>query len=151
MNFVGKTIGNYIIIDSIGTGSFSRVYVAIHKLIQRPVAIKIVCKTYASDDFSKTRLMREITLMKEVTHPLIARFFELIEDETNFYIVMEYLEQGSLQDHIHLNGKMPEQKAKLIIAELVYAIFYLHTEKQIIHRDIKPENILLDKNSHIRQ
>jgi serine/threonine protein kinase len=97
-----------------------------------------------------TQINREISFLKMLNHPLVVSFYETTEDENNFYIIMEFLENGSLIDLIHKNDNFPESVAQRYFAEIFGSIEYLHAEMRISHRDLKPENIMLDGHDHVR-
>ena len=140
-----KMIGNYILFDQIGMGTFSKVTRAVHVLTEQVVAVKILEKEKIEDDIDVERIVREIEILKSVNHPNIAQMFESYSTVHNIYLMMEYVEGGDLFDYINSNVYLSEQKACYIFRQLIGVIEYLN-EMAITHRDIKPENILLDKD-----
>ncbi|RWS18853.1 testis-specific serine/threonine-protein kinase 2-like isoform X1 [Leptotrombidium deliense] len=82
--------------------------------------------------------------MGKMKHKNITEIYEIQKIEDIVLIFMEYVPNGTIADFIHAHKMMPEFIAKPILAQLVEAVFYLHT-KNIAHRDLKVENILLDK------
>ena len=85
-------------------------------------------------------------MLEETTHPNITRIFELMEDEKNYYIVMEVVTGGNLLDKIGKMKHFTEQTAAKIIFQLLLALNLMHS-KNIMHRDLKPENILVEENA----
>ena len=140
-----KMIGNYILFDQIGMGTFSKVTRAVHILTEQVVAVKILEKEKIEDDIDVERIVREIEILKSINHPNIAQMFESYSTVHNIYLMMEYVEGGDLFDYINSNVYLSEQKACYIFRQLIGVIEYLN-EMAISHRDIKPENILLDKD-----
>ena len=140
-----KMIGNYILFDQIGMGTFSKVTRAVHILTEQVVAVKILEKEKIEDDIDVERIIREIEILKSINHPNIAQMFETYSTVHNIYLMMEFIEGGDLFDYINSNLFLPEQKACYIFRQLIGVIEYLN-EMGISHRDIKPENILLDKD-----
>jgi serine/threonine protein kinase len=134
----------------IGEGSFASVWRAFHVSTQLPVAIKVVPKTSVDSEAAQTHLIREITLMRQINHPFIASLFHVSEDSTNYYLVMEFADCGSLRDRINLLGQLNETESRHYFCELVWVIEYLHSEIHIAHRDLKCENILFDRYDNIR-
>lgn len=150
MNLENKTIGNYRIIKQIGLGSFSSVWVAEHVVLHEIVACKVVNKSTLSEGNPIIRFQREIAIHKQINHPFLARFYEFIEEEDNYYLLMEYAENGNMLGYLNNVGRLTETQARIFLMQLVSAIEYLHKEKNIIHRDLKAENVLLDKYDNIR-
>lgn len=140
-----KMIGNYILFEQIGKGTFSKVTQAIHILTEQVVAVKILEKEKIEDDIDVERIIREIEILNNINHPNIAQMYEIYSTIHNIYLMMEYVEGGDLFDYIYTNKFLPEQKACSLFRQLISVIEYLN-EMGITHRDIKPENILLDKD-----
>ena len=81
-----------------------------------------------------------------LNHENILTLFNFFDDLTHIYLVLEYMEEGTLFTHLKKNRKLPEAEVAIKIKEVASAIKYLH-ENQIAHRDIKPENIVM---SHVK-
>ena len=142
-----KKVGNYILTEQIGLGTFSKVTKAIHILTGEKVAIKILDKSEIKDNIDMERISREIEILKSISHPNISQLYESNSTIHNFYLVMEYLEGGDLCDFINKNICLNEHIACHFFRQLISAIEYL-SEMGITHRDIKPENILLDSSQN---
>ena len=140
-----KKIGNYVLSDTIGTGTFSKVKLGVHLATNANVAIKILDKAKIKDDSDIERISREIHILKALRHPNIAQLYETITSERHIYIVMEYVEGKDLFQYIYTHTYLSEVKASTLFRQLISALEYIHT-LGIVHRDIKPENILLDKS-----
>ncbi|OHT02672.1 CAMK family protein kinase [Tritrichomonas foetus] len=146
----GSTIGSFVLERNIGSGAFASVWRGHHINSKSPVAIKVINKSTISTEVAQTRLQREIALLKQMEHPFIAEFFQVIEDPMSYYLVMEYVENGNLLDYVNSNGRLSEDQARRYFAQLVSCLEYLHCEKKVAHRDLKCENVLLDKYNNIR-
>jgi serine/threonine protein kinase len=147
----GQTrIGNYILLKQIGSGAFASVWMARHTIADLNVAIKAIDKKSIESQEAKTRFSREVSLLKKMSHPFIAEFFEWIEDETRHYLVIEFAENGNMLDFINGKGQLTESQARNYFSQLVSVLEYLHFEKMVAHRDLKAENILLDRYYNIR-
>ena len=140
-----KIIGNYLLYDQIGMGSFSKVTKAIHLITEQTVAVKILEKEKIEDEIDIERIIREIEILKTIMHPNIAQMYETYSTVHNIYLMMEFVEGGDLFDYITKNSFLSEPIACHIYRQIVSVLDYL-TEMGISHRDIKPENILLDKS-----
>jgi len=144
------SLGNYRLLEHIGKGSFASVWKAENIQTHCIVAIKAIKKSSLVDDVSRTRFDREINLMMRFKHPFIAEFFELIEDNLHYYIVMELAEGGNILEYVNKNGKLDEEMAKHYFIQIVSVLEYLHNTLNVAHRDIKCENVLIDKSNNIR-
>ncbi|CAF2033569.1 unnamed protein product [Rotaria magnacalcarata] len=144
----GRRIGFYRIFKDIGLGNFSRVKLGRHLLAHEKVAIKILDKTKI-DEKTQRLLLREITSMKRLYHPNIIRLYEVIETPKEIHIVTEYASGGDLYTRINHAGKIPEDEAKHIFAQITAAIDHMHS-RDIVHRDIKTENVFFAKERLIK-
>lgn len=140
-----KKIGNYVIQQKIGEGGFAKVYLAKHIKLGDLVAIKRINK----DKEKSEKLIREINIMRELDHPFAVKFYELLEDENRYYIVMEYIEGLTLLD-VANSGMISEWRLRHMFVQITCCLAYLHSVLNVAHRDIKLENIILDKNGNVR-
>jgi len=91
----------------------------------------------------------EKKILLSIHHPFIVNLYATFQDETNLYMLMEYVIGGELFSHLRKAGRFPTETAKIYAAEVVLALEYLHN-LDILYRDLKPENLLLDKSGHIK-
>ena len=91
-----------------------------------------------------SRVDREIKILKEVKHRNIIQLYDIIEDDTAIYMIMEYAEGGELFDYIVSKGGLKQKEVAFFYYQLMEGIEFLHSKK-IAHRDLKPENLLLDR------
>jgi serine/threonine protein kinase len=141
-------IGPYQIGKTIGQGIFAKVKLGEDEFRQK-VAIKIFDKQSLSK--SKHQLLqveKEINALRTCRHNNIVQYYEVLETETNIYLVMEYLQCGELYDYILSQGHLSEPEAAKLFIQICSALQYCH-ERGIVHRDLKPENILLTKAESI--
>jgi serine/threonine protein kinase len=143
-------VGRYVITERIGTGSFSCVYKAQHIQTLSIVALKAFDKSLFESQASINLIQREIDLLQGIEHPFIASFFESLEDEHKIYIAQEYVENGSLLDHINQRHGLTEIDSRRLFCQLLSALDYLHNRKHVVHRDLKAENLLLDAHYNAR-
>ncbi|OHS97300.1 CAMK family protein kinase [Tritrichomonas foetus] len=146
----GTEIGSFILEKEIGSGAFASVWRGHHKISNSVVAIKTITKASLETEVAKTRLVREIALLKSMDHPFISEFFSCIEDSDYYFVVMEYVENGNLLDYVNNNGRLSEDQARRYFGQLVSCLDYLHFVKKVAHRDLKCENILLDTHNNIK-
>ena len=145
-----KQIGNYVLFDEIGTGTFSKVSKAFHIITEQTVAVKILNKQKIIDDKDVERIYREMDILKKIFHPNICQLYESYVTVHNYYLILEYIDGGDLFDYITNNKYLSEEESCKFYRQLISVIEYLNT-MNIAHRDIKPENILLDsKHQNIK-
>lgn len=94
-------------------------------------------------------LEREIVVMKLIQHPNIIQLYDVWETSTELYMVLEYVENGELFDHLCSRGRLSTTEALGFFQQIIAAIDYCH-RFNIAHRDLKPENLLLDKDMNIK-
>lgn len=92
--------------------------------------------------------MREVAILKQLTHPNIVRLHKMEESDRHYGIVLEYASGGELFDYILNHRYLKDNAARRLFAQLVSGVGYLH-KKGIVHRDLKLENLLLDRNRNI--
>lgn len=143
--FLNKTVGKYTIEKVIGAGGMGIVYQALHKTLEKKVAIKIFIPKAGDTTFEK-RFLREARILAGLKHPNIVEVydFEVSQWGTPYY-VMEYLEGKTLGDLIneHPNG-FPPELFDSILEPIIQGLSHAH-QKGIVHRDLKPENIFIEE------
>ncbi|KAJ3116515.1 MAP microtubule affinity-regulating kinase 1 [Phlyctochytrium bullatum] len=144
-----KHIGNYEIIKTVGEGSFAKVKLAIHRLTNEKVAIKVIDKESLPDEYSLKNIHREAQIMRLLDHPNIIQLYEVMETKKELYLVLEYASGGEVLDYIVAHGRLKEKEARKFIQQIVSALEYCHS-LNIAHRDLKSENLLLDEDMSIK-
>jgi serine/threonine protein kinase len=104
------TIRDYEFHEQIGSGQFASVYHAIHKPTDPIVAIKMINKELIKKETKKRKFLNEVQILKSLRHPLIAGFVDFFESNTNYFIVMEYLPNGTLHDLIQKTSQLTRMK-----------------------------------------
>ena len=144
-----RSLQNYEFVKTIGEGTFGKVKLAIHKLTEEQVAIKILEKAKIKNKKDLERIEKEIKYMKKLNHPNIVKIYEIFEDNDNFYISMEYVSGGELFNYIVKNKRLDENETSFFYSQIIHIIQEIHKYK-ICHRDLKPENLLLTQNKTIK-
>ncbi|KAM8791963.1 serine/threonine-protein kinase 36 isoform 1-T1 [Rhynchonycteris naso] len=137
----------YHVLEMIGEGSFGRVYKGRRKYSAQVVALKFIPKLGRSEKELRN-LQREIDIMRGLRHPNIVHMLDSFETDKEVVVVTDYAE-GELFQILEDDGKLPEDQVQAIAAQLVSALYYLHSHR-ILHRDMKPQNILLAKGGGIK-
>jgi serine/threonine-protein kinase len=140
---IGRTVaGRFRVVERIGEGGMATVYRAGHKLVDRPVAVKIMNPMLASDPIVRERFRREARSAQKLAHPNIIEIFDQGDTEDGTcYIVMELLRGESLAAVIH-RGRLEVDRAIHVMIQIARGIARAH-DLEVIHRDLKPENIFL--------
>ncbi|NXK29237.1 STK36 kinase, partial [Arenaria interpres] len=137
----------YHVLEMIGEGSFGRVYKGRRKHSAQVVALKFIPKVGRSEKELKN-LQREIEIMRGLHHPNIIQMLDSFETDKEVVVVTDYAE-GELFQILEDDGSLPEDQVQTIAAQLVSALYYLHSHR-ILHRDMKPQNILLGKDGVVK-
>lgn len=136
-------IPGYIIEKMLGKGNMGAVYLAHRKQDNTVVAIKIMLANVAVEELARQKFLREMNVMKSLTHPNIVNLIDCSASGMGFYFVMEYCGGGCVQSLLERRGgKIPLAEAKTLMLQALEGLHYAH-EHKFVHRDIKPQNILL--------
>lgn len=143
--------GKYKILNKIGQGGMSIVYLAMNEKANKQWAVKEVRKD-ASKDFEVIRqgLITEINLLKKLNHPNLPSIVDVIDAEDTFLIVMDYIEGIPLSVRLEEQGAQPQEAVISWALQLCDVLSYLHTREQpIIYRDMKPSNVMLKPTGEV--
>lgn len=140
-------IGPYRLISQIGKGSSGTVYTAKHSHSEQDFCCKVIAKDSLKHSEDLKFFRREVSILSSLEHKNIVKYYELLEDDSNYFIIMEYIDGESLQAFIDKKTNLTERVIANIFYQLLEALEYVHSNN-IGHRDLKPANIMLLKNSH---
>ena len=144
-----RKIGNYILGKKLGQGTFGIVVLGKHEITGESVAIKILDKEKIVRESDKTRLEREIRIMKIMYHNNIVHLYQVIENSKELFLIMEYISGKELFDYIINKRHLDELESCKFYQQIISGIEYLGKTK-VAHRDLKPENLLLDSKKNIK-
>jgi eukaryotic-like serine/threonine-protein kinase len=145
---IGRTIGNYKIVQLIGQGGMGAVYRAVHPTIGREAAVKVLLPELAGDAIIINRFFNEARAANAARHPGIVEIFDLgTTPEGSTYIVMELLVGDNLATRLEQQTRLPLWSAVDVACQAADALGAAHA-RGIIHRDLKPDNIFLLAPSH---
>lgn len=132
---------NYIKLCKLGNGAFGKVYKAKEVNTDNIVAVKQL--SIANSKTKYEHYLKEINVLSNLSHPNIVKYYNYYEENNKIYIIMEYLEGGTLKQFINEEkNNITEDVCRIIIKQILKALSYLHYSCDICHRDIKPENIM---------
>ncbi len=141
--------GRYLIVKHIGKGGMADVYVAIDNVLNREVAIKILKGELSSDPVALERFKREAQASTRLSHPNIVDIYDVGDDGSDHYIVMEYIKGQTLKQLIQKRGVLYYPEAVSMMRQLCSAIMESH-RNGIIHRDIKSQNVLIKDDGTVK-
>lgn len=135
-------IDRYVILDVLGEGGMGIVFKALHRAMDRIVALKVLPRFAVSSPEKVARFHREIKAVASITHPNVVAAYDAHEADGTWFLVMEYVQGKNLAEAIAHNGPLPPQEAALLLSQIAGGLAEAH-RRGIIHRDIKPGNIML--------
>ncbi|KAL6065416.1 cytochrome c oxidase subunit 1 [Balamuthia mandrillaris] len=136
-------------VRTLGTGTFGRVWLVKHKATGKFFALKVLKKVEVVRLKQVDHIKNEKKVLSQVNCPFIVNLYGTFQDDTNLYLLMEYVIGGEMFCHLRRAGRFPNDTARFFAAQVVLALEHLHS-KDILYRDLKPENLLLDKNGNIK-
>lgn len=137
-----RQFGPYRLRRQIGEGALANVYLAQHRMLKRPAAVKVLKPQSASDEWI-ARFQREVQLASQLGHPNTIAIYDYgVAPGGEFWYAMEYLEGLSLADLVERYGPLPPARAAWILRQACASLWEAHA-CGLVHRDIKPQNIML--------
>src|SRR5579859_2282686 len=143
---IGSKLGQYELIEEVGRGGMAAVYRAYQSSMDRFVAVKVIYRSIAADTRTLERFQREARLVARLEHPHILPVYDYDGAHDPPYIVMRYLQSGTLKDVLE-REKLPLSEVAQLFAQIAAALDYAHRQG-VIHRDIKPSNIMIDREGN---
>ena len=148
-----EKIGKYQVVRKLGEGATSEVHLCHDPFANRDVAIKVVFPNSLTDvenrNLFKKLFITEASLAGKLTHPHIVQIYDAVLDEGLSYVVMEYVDGGTLEPHCNPKNLLPVERIVEIIFKCSRALDFAN-HAGVIHRDIKPANILLRGDPDIK-
>lgn len=147
MDLEGKILGNrYEIIEKIGNGGMATVYKSKDRVLNRYVAVKILRDEFTTDEEFIKRFRIEAQSAASLTHPNIVSIFDVGNEGSLYYIVMEVIKGKTLKEIItEENGPLPWKWSLNVVTQIASALETAH-KNNIVHRDIKPHNIIITED-----
>jgi tRNA A-37 threonylcarbamoyl transferase component Bud32 len=138
----GRQMGPYRLLRQIGEGAISNVYLAQHRMLKRPAAVKVLKQQATTEEWT-ARFQREVQLSSNLHHPNTIAIYDYGTGSAGeFWYAMEYLEGLSLSDLVERYGPVPPSRTAHILRQACASLWEAHS-CGLVHRDIKPQNIML--------
>src|SRR5215212_462391 len=143
---LGDTLGGrYLLSGLLGSGGMAEVFLARDRMLSRDLALKVLKEHYAKDERFVGRFWREAQSAAALNHKNVVQIYDQGRAEDGrYYIAMEYVPGGSLEDLILRCGPLDPSEAARLASQVAEALHAAH-RRGIVHRDIKPQNVLLDE------
>ena len=139
---IGQLLGPYRIVEQVGVGGMAIVYRAYQPAMDRNVAVKVPVEFLLEDADFRARFHGEARTIAQLEHPHVLPVYDFGEDKGLPYLVMRYVDGGTLREYA-ARGVLPIDQSLRLCAEIAEALAYGHS-RGIIHRDVKPANVLVD-------
>lgn len=141
-------LGKYRVEKELGRGAFGSTWLAEHEKLKRKAVIKQLHPEWSAVPEARERFQREAHILAAMDHDHVTRVYDCEEVSGSWYLVMEYIEGGSLEEKL-VKGPLSAEDAVRVTAEILEGLDYIH-EQSILHRDVKPSNILLTRRGGVK-
>ena len=146
-DLIGRRLGKYQIVERMAEGGMAEVFRAFQPGVERQVVVKVLHWHLAGRPDSVARFQREARVIGSLHHPHIVRIIDIDTQDGLYFMVMDYIQGGTLADYIKERRILAEAEAMHIGLQLANALAAAHTQG-IIHRDIKPSNVMFADHTH---
>lgn len=136
-----RQYNHFSVIEHLGTGGMGAVYKALDRNLNRMVALKLLRKELSDDDTYIVKLEDEARITASINHPFVVKVFSFGSDHGQYYIAMELVDKGTLDDLMQLQNRIAELQVLQVGLQVASGLQAAH-ERGLIHRDVKPGNIL---------
>src|SRR5262245_29872866 len=145
---IGTDFLGYRIEDVIGRGGMGVVYRAYDLRLKRPVALKLVAPSLATDERFRERFARESELVMSLEHPNVVPIYDAGDVDSRLYLAMRLVDGTDLGSLLRSEGALDPARAVTICSQIASALDAAHA-RGLVHRDVKPSNVLLDGSEHV--
>jgi tRNA A-37 threonylcarbamoyl transferase component Bud32 len=146
---IGRTVGNYRIVEKLGEGGMGSVYRAVDQMVQRNVAIKALRADLASNPEVSERFHSEAAALAKLNHPCIATLYSFFREGEECFIALEYVPGRNLEQILRASGALEWRCAAAILLRALEGMSHAHAQG-IIHRDLKPANIMITPEGGVK-
>jgi serine/threonine-protein kinase len=146
---VGKTLGNFRILECLGSGGSGMIWKAEDSILGRLVALKALRSELATDADMSQRFRDEARALAKLSHANVASLYSLIEDDDGLFLVLEYVEGNTLAALLATSGPLPLESAFALFHQVLDGVGHAH-EMGVVHRDLKPANLMVDARGRVK-
>ena len=148
LDFQQAVAGRYSLERELGRGGMGVVYLAREVRLDRPVAIKLLPPSMASNPKLRERFLREARTAAKLSHPNIIPIFAVEELGAFVFFAMAYVEGETLTERVRSRGPLSPSDGARVLRDVAWALAYAHAQG-VVHRDVKPDNILLENTGRV--
>ncbi len=145
----GFFFGDYKVLYLVGTGTFARVYRAVHRRTGQVVAVKVLRRRFSADAEQYGQFVREGELGRTLRHPNIVPIYEVFSQRFTHFLVMEFVEGRSLREFVKIRKKLDPIEATRLVIDITSGLSYAF-ERGLTHRDLKLSNILVSSRGQAK-
>jgi serine/threonine protein kinase len=138
----GFVLGQYRILDQLGKGGMGRVFKAVHRTMNRIVALKVLSPQLVETERAQKLFLREMQAVARLTHPNLVTAYDANQLDDRYYLVMEYVDGPSMHQLVRERGPLPIGLACELVRQTAVGLQYA-ADMGMVHRDIKPSNLLV--------
>nr|XP_042897371.1 cAMP-dependent protein kinase catalytic subunit 1-like isoform X2 [Parasteatoda tepidariorum] len=136
-------------IQTLGTGSFGRVMLVQHNDTKKYYAMKILDKLKVVKLKQVDHTLNEKRILQAIEFPFMVNLVYHFKDNSNLYMVLEYVSGGEMFSHLRRTGRFSEPSTRFYASQIVLSFEYLHS-LDLVYRDLKPENLLIDEEGYVK-
>jgi serine/threonine protein kinase len=145
----GYFFGEYKVLYLVGTGTFARVYRAVHRETGQVVAVKVLRRRYSDKPLQYGQFVREGQLGCTLRHPNIVPIYEVVSRGATHFLVMEFVEGRNLREFVKIRGRLDAVEATRLMTDITDALQYAF-EHGLTHRDLKMSNVLISSQGRAK-
>ena len=145
----GFFFGVYKVLYLVGTGTFARVYRAVHRETGQVVAVKVLRRRFSDKPLQYGQFVREGQLGCSLRHPNIVPIYDVVSKGTTHFLVMEFVEGRNLREFVKVRGRIEPAEATRLMSDITSGLLYAF-EHGLTHRDLKMSNVLVSSRGRAK-
>ncbi len=139
----------YRVLGGLGRGGMGTVYKAIHRLLDRPVVLKVIRPELVASEDAVLRFQREARLAARLSHPNVVAIYEAESFGPSQMLIMEFVEGVTFADLVKERGLLPAAESCELIRQAAIGLEYVHSQG-LVHRDVKPQNLIVSYAGEVK-